>query len=651
MSPERAVRLVDLIRIALDPHRHDGKPIELSIIDLQVLTKTLTQVLLKKNLSNESWRTECANQLVDFSRQLCSIVSKTRFRRGLIEALLIRADVTKRIEDFEAALNEAVLLLNEFPDSPLVALTWARVTSQFESTVGLDHSDDLRSAWERAVRAVVASPEFRRTDLGGRSTVFALDDANGELATTFIFKPLSTEHPGVREREQLKMVSELLSSDPRLALFGVPTSLGIYSDSDNNLIHVLERSHGKTLQTLDRSEVFLHLQELVKFLGLIHFAVSPHDRSASTWKNLKDALRPWVRGLLPGREGEFIELMKEAFPARTLAVQKRDAHLGNWLIDESSRIIAIDLGSPKLLPAGHDFAQLIEDGALLPVTHDDFLERYALFRRYLQYAKLDESAIDIEATYDWCALYRAVWIGTADTSSKAHHQHARELASWIASKWTANPLGRAANMLTAAMNSGLAPSNFLPLSHKQRRISKAMARVLRHSAPEMGLVVDDGGFVSIDDLCTAIRQPLQTVVDVANHPGEPRFQIEDGRVRALYGHSFPVLELNEVIAPSPEEIFHGTAWSALDSVLGEGLLPRGRQNVHLTTNESEALEVGRRHGPPALLAVPTARSKARLVADAIWSAPRVERELLRIVNPFAETHQRPVWLEVVFEDD
>ena len=78
-------------------------------------------------------------------------------------------------------------------------------------------------------------------------------------------------------------------------------------------------------------------------------------------------------------------------------VRKRDAHLGNWLIDEAGRITAIDLDSPKCLPAGHDLAQLIEDGALIPVSNSGFAERYNLFRDYLSFAGIDDSEFPLEA--------------------------------------------------------------------------------------------------------------------------------------------------------------------------------------------------------------------------------------------------------------
>ena len=73
-----------------------------------------------------------------------------------------------------------------------------------------------------------------------------------------------------------------------------------------------------------------------------------------------------------------------------------------------------------------------------------------------------------------------------------------------------------------------------------------------------------------------------------------RFEVRNGRIRARYGHTFPVMidfeEDKEV-----RRLYHGTAVENLNSILKEGIKPMRRNYVHLSLTVDDALEVGRRH--------------------------------------------------------
>ena len=67
---------------------------------------------------------------------------------------------------------------------------------------------------------------------------------------------------------------------------------------------------------------------------------------------------------------------------------------------------------------------------------------------------------------------------------------------------------------------------------------------------------------------------------------------KDGRrIRANYGHSIPVGVGLEPLAPA-KFLFHGTATRFLEAIKAEGLVPRGRNYVHLSPDESTAVAVG-----------------------------------------------------------
>lgn len=96
------------------------------------------------------------------------------------------------------------------------------------------------------------------------------------------------------------------------------------------------------------------------------------------------------------------------------------------------------------------------------------------------------------------------------------------------------------------------------------------------------------------------EEEVHAVVEGAD---KKRFELREGKVRATYGHSFPVDLGLESVEPPPS-LYHGTARDLAQTILRSGLRPRGRQYVHLSPTLEEALAVGRRHDPfPTILVV------------------------------------------------
>src|SRR3954449_6034214 len=94
------------------------------------------------------------------------------------------------------------------------------------------------------------------------------------------------------------------------------------------------------------------------------------------------------------------------------------------------------------------------------------------------------------------------------------------------------------------------------------RLSKTLARILRHDPAHVGVELDEQGWVSVDVLVAALRRGGidVTAVDllrVVERNDKQRYTIRDGRIRANQGHSIVVdLELKPV--PPPERLYHGT---------------------------------------------------------------------------------------------
>jgi len=144
-------------------------------------------------------------------------------------------------------------------------------------------------------------------------------------------------------------------------------------------------------------------------------------------------------------------------------------------------------------------------------------------------------------------------------------------------------------------------------------ISKFLSLVLRHQPQQIGLALDEAGWVAVDDLLHRAqvagrpisRTQLQQVVAESD---KQRFALSsDGqRIRANQGHSVDV-ELGLAPEVPPERLYHGTATRFLASILADGLRKGQRHHVHLTEDLATAGAVGRRYGALALLEVDAAR--------------------------------------------
>jgi len=149
------------------------------------------------------------------------------------------------------------------------------------------------------------------------------------------------------------------------------------------------------------------------------------------------------------------------------------------------------------------------------------------------------------------------------------------------------------------------------------RISKFLSLVLRHKPEAVGLSLDSGGWVAVEELIAAaqrasVRLDRDVLRQVVMQNDKQRFALSDDgqRIRANQGHSLPV-ELGLVPLPPPEWLFHGTATRFVESIKRQGLLPGKRTHVHLSPDEHTAVAVGKRHGKPVVLTIQAAQMHQR----------------------------------------
>jgi putative RNA 2'-phosphotransferase len=142
--------------------------------------------------------------------------------------------------------------------------------------------------------------------------------------------------------------------------------------------------------------------------------------------------------------------------------------------------------------------------------------------------------------------------------------------------------------------------------------SKRLSYVLRHRPDSIGLVLDEAGWVGVDELLAALardgldlpRAELDAIVAASD---KQRFALSpDGtRIRAQQGHSVTV-ELGHAEATPPPTLHHGTVARFLASIREHGLVKGARHHVHLSATVEAAAQVGARRGRAIVLEVDAA---------------------------------------------
>jgi len=174
------------------------------------------------------------------------------------------------------------------------------------------------------------------------------------------------------------------------------------------------------------------------------------------------------------------------------------------------------------------------------------------------------------------------------------------------------------------------------------RLSKFLSLVLRHRPDEYDLEMDSEGFVDFESLIDVLvaedilaEDAEEHVLELVEGSDRKRFEVVQGRIRALYGHSSRI-RLNYPADDPPPVLYHGTTAEIARRVAEEGLKPAGRALVHLSATEDEALAVGGRHTEsPILIKVDTAAALDAGIGfhqatDLIWLCPALPVDVLEI---------------------
>ena len=141
------------------------------------------------------------------------------------------------------------------------------------------------------------------------------------------------------------------------------------------------------------------------------------------------------------------------------------------------------------------------------------------------------------------------------------------------------------------------------------RLSRFLTFLLRHKPKDYPLAIDREGFAPWRDVVDLVQQRFYDVTEgqiraLIAGAEKKRFEIRGDKVRATYGHSFPVDLGGTATRAAGATLFRRGAGSGTSRCCAAVSKPRDRQYVHLSVTAEEAESVARRHDPaPAILVI------------------------------------------------
>ncbi len=185
------------------------------------------------------------------------------------------------------------------------------------------------------------------------------------------------------------------------------------------------------------------------------------------------------------------------------------------------------------------------------------------------------------------------------------------------------------------------------------QLSKYLSLHLRHRPEELGLALQPGGWVSVDELLAAAANnghpvsvaDLREVVATSDKQ-RFSFDVSGTRIRANQGHSVGV-DLQLAPRRPPPVLFHGTSERARAAIQNEGLCRMDRDLVHLSPDVETARRVGGRHGRPVVFAVESTRMFIEGFTffrsdNGVWLVDAVPPQYLRLLSPEETAGQAPL---------
>lgn len=176
---------------------------------------------------------------------------------------------------------------------------------------------------------------------------------------------------------------------------------------------------------------------------------------------------------------------------------------------------------------------------------------------------------------------------------------------------------------------------------RMNNTSKFISLILRHKPETIGISLDEHGWADVQELIEGVdRFPgqsldMETLEEIVRTDAKQRYSFNEDHtlIRANQGHSIQVdVELEERIPP--DVLWHGTGEKFVSSIDAQGLIPKSRLYVHLSSDPETAKVVGSRHGKPVIYQVDCRQMTADgykffLSANKVWLTKHVPAKYLR----------------------
>jgi len=135
---------------------------------------------------------------------------------------------------------------------------------------------------------------------------------------------------------------------------------------------------------------------------------------------------------------------------------------------------------------------------------------------------------------------------------------------------------------------------FILQHYRTEKLGRIVSGALRHFTKDIGLEMDERGWVDIEKLGEAIRERYPWAVHekleaLFQSDVKQRYQVEGKLARARYGHSVPVvLDFMENEQPL---LYYGTSEEESERIMEFGIKPQSQTYVHLSKTLESAVVV------------------------------------------------------------
>lgn len=135
---------------------------------------------------------------------------------------------------------------------------------------------------------------------------------------------------------------------------------------------------------------------------------------------------------------------------------------------------------------------------------------------------------------------------------------------------------------------------------KREQVSSFLSGLLRHFPSEYDLHVAENGFADYTEVLDITENKYNIsstqLLAIVRMDEKGRYEVKGDSIRAVYGHSLDWVSIEENGNDDvPNTLYHGTAPRHQEAIQAEGIQPQGRNQVHLSKQRQDAVEVGHRH--------------------------------------------------------